>query len=58
MKPRRQKLPATVLVRAKAAADAVPARRPATTPPAVKAAKPNAARAKVVAALKKLHPMD
>lgn len=63
MKSRRQKLPTTVLERAKAAAEAVPARRPAAPAPASKApatraAKPNAARAKVVAALKKLHPMD
>lgn len=59
MKPRRQKLPTTVLERAKAAAGAVPAKRPAAPAPAAKAvSKPNAARAKVVAALKKLHPMD
>ena len=58
MKSRRQKLPSTVLERAKAAAEAVPARRPAAPAPASKAAKPNATRAKVVAALKKLHPMD
>lgn len=58
MKPRRQKLPTTVLERAKAAAGAVPAKRPAAPALAAKAVKPNAARAKVVAALKKLHPMD
>lgn len=58
MKSRRQKLPTTVLERAKAAAEAVPARRPAAPVPASKPAKSNAARAKVVAALKKLHPMD
>jgi hypothetical protein len=60
MTSRRQKLPTTVLERAKAAAEAVPARRPAPAAkaPATKAAKPNATRAKVVAALKKLHPMD
>ncbi len=57
MKARRQKLPTTVLERAKAAAEAVPARRPAPQATA-KAPKASPARAKVVAALKKLHPMD
>lgn len=56
MKPRRKKLPTTVLERAKAAAGAVAPKKPAPSAPA---RSPKAqTRAKVVAALKKLHPMD
>jgi hypothetical protein len=50
------KLPAHVLERAKEAASA---RKPPAPPPAPKVASKGAlTRAKVVAALKKLHPMD
>ncbi len=57
MKQRRVKIPAGVLERAKAAAELAPAKKPA--PPSVpRASRRPLAREKVIAALKKLHPMD
>jgi hypothetical protein len=58
MKQRRVKIPTSVLERAKAAVEQTPARKPA--PPAQPRAstKHPLAREKVIAALKKLHPMD
>ncbi len=54
---KRVKIPETVLARAKAAAEQAPAKKPAPPPTASQARKP-LAREKVIAALKKLHPMD
>lgn len=51
------KIPQTVLARAKAAAEQAPAKKPAPPPMASQSKKP-LAREKVIAALKKLHPMD
>lgn len=56
MKSKRLKVPATVLERAKAAASATPVQRP--QPPTLAQRRKPLAREKVVAALKKLHPMD
>jgi hypothetical protein len=58
MKSRRQKLPTTVLERAKAAAGAVAPKKPAPSAPSPAKSPRAQTRAKVVAALKKLHPMD
>lgn len=54
MKQRRLKIPVAVLERAKQTAEAT---RP-TPPPQQSKARAPIARAKVIAALKKLHPMD
>ncbi len=54
MKQRRLKIPAAVLERAKAGAEA---RKPVPPPQSPKVRAP-LAREKVIAALKKLHPMD
>jgi hypothetical protein len=53
--PKRVRLPVSVLEKAKTLASQ-PTRRPA--PPAAPRAKKPLAREKVIAALKKLHPMD
>ena len=54
---KRIKIPETVLARAKAAVEQAPVKKPA--PPAqVSSTRKPLARAKVIAALKKLHPMD
>lgn len=52
---KRVKIPLTVLARAKTAAEQAPAKKP--VPPPHQPRKP-LAREKVIAALKKLHPMD
>ena len=52
---KRVKIPLTVLARAKAAVEQSPSKKPVA--PAHQPGKP-LARAKVIAALKKLHPMD
>ncbi len=57
MKPKRVvKLPTSVLSRAKTAAAELPPMKP--QPPALKTTRAPLAREKVIAALKKLHPMD
>ena len=56
MKSKRLKVPETVLTRAKAAASTVPVQKP--QPPELPKVRRTLAREKVVAALKKLHPMD
>ena len=53
---KRIKIPEAVLVRAKAAVEQAPAKKPAP-PPVVSTRRP-LAREKVISALKKLHPMD
>lgn len=50
------KLPTTVLSRAKTAAAEQPSQKP--QPPPLKTTRKPLAREKVIAALKKLHPMD
>lgn len=55
---KRVKIPSTVLTRAKAALEARPSQKPVEESPKNEPPRANAARAKVVAALKKLHPMD
>jgi len=52
---KRVKIPLTVLARAKSAAEQAPAKKP--VPPPHQPRQP-LAREKVIAALKKLHPMD
>lgn len=55
---KRLKIPATVLERARAAAvEQVPAKKPVVPAVSTRGARP-VTRAKVIAALKKLHPMD
>lgn len=54
---RRLKIPESVLERAKAAAEQTAAKKPAP-PSQPKQGRQPLARAKVIAALKKLHPMD
>lgn len=59
MKSRRLKVPASVLERAKAAAEsASPSKKPMVAELAAKPRRASTTKAKVVAALKKLHPMD
>jgi hypothetical protein len=53
---KRIKIPEAVLVRARAAVEQAPAKKP--TPPPHASPKKPIAREKVIAALKKLHPMD
>lgn len=55
MKSRGSKIPTTVLERAKVAAQTTVVKKPA---PAAKVAVAPRAKTKVIAALKKLHPMD
>lgn len=55
---KRIKIPETVLARAKAAVEQAPAKKPAPPPPTPSTSRQPLARAKVIAALKKLHPMD
>lgn len=55
---KRIKIPETVLARAKAAVEQAPAKKPAPPPPSTATSRRPLARAKVIAALKKLHPMD
>lgn len=54
---KRIKIPEAVLVRAKAAVEQAPAKKPAPPPVASSTRRP-LAREKVISALKKLHPMD
>lgn len=54
---RRLKIPTSVLERAKAAAEQSTAKKP-VPPTQPRAGRQPLARAKVIAALKKLHPMD
>jgi hypothetical protein len=57
VKSKRLKIPSTVLERAKAAAEQSSAKKP-LPPPLPRTAARAPAREKVIAALKKLHPMD
>jgi hypothetical protein len=57
VKSKRVRIPSTVLERAKAAAEQTSAKKP-SPPVAPRAGRQPLAREKVIAALKKLHPMD
>lgn len=58
MKSRRVKLPASVLERAKAAAEQSASAKKLVTELAAKPRRGSVTKSKLVAALKKLHPMD